>query len=428
VATGSGAFINEFLHKCTVLRFKTSQFSRIQSDNQIEYLGEATMDFRFTAEDQAFREELRAFLRAEWSGGTGDASVDSDEELRKERAFEKKLAERGWLTLAWPREFGGQGATCVRQAILREECSYARAPAGGGPGGQATGLVGPAIMAFGTDEQKRRFLPPIAAGGVSWCQGFSEPNAGSDLASVQTKAERAGDSFVLNGHKVWTSGASYADWIHVLARSDPAAPKHKGLSYLLVDMRSPGITYRPIPEMTGRAGFYETFFDNVRVPLDNLLGEENRGWYVATATLGLERSGMLRVGAVRRSFDDVVGYVTSARGLGEGVRARLADHAIEIEVGRWLGYRVAWLQDAGLPANYEASVSKMFNTEVAQRVANTAVHVLGQRSLLELDAPGAPLGGLAGFTYLLTVHWSISAGSNEIQRNIIAQRGLGLPR
>ena len=393
------------------------------------------MDFRFTAEDEAFRAELRAFLRAEWSGGTGDASVDNEKELRKERAFEKKLAERGWLTLAWPVQHGGRGASCVRQAILREECSYARAPAGGGPGGQATGLVGPAIMAYGTEEQKRRFLPPIAAGEVSWCQGFSEPEAGSDLASVQTKAERAGDSYVLNGHKVWTSGAAYADWIHVLARSDANTPKHKGLSYFLVDMRSPGISYRPIAEMTGRAGFYETFFDNVSVPLENLLGEENRGWYVATATLGLERSGMLRVGAVRRAFDDVAAYVrtslplpASGRGPGGGVRTRLADHAVEIEVGRWLGYRVAWLQDAGLSANYEASVSKMFNTEVAQRFANTAVHVLGQRGLLALDAAGAPLGGLAAFTYLLTVHWSISAGSNEIQRNIIAQRGLGLPR
>jgi alkylation response protein AidB-like acyl-CoA dehydrogenase len=266
---------------------------------------------------------------------------------------------------------------------------------------------------------------------------------------VQTRAERSGDSYLLNGHKVWTSGAEYADWIHVLARSDPEVPKHKGISYLLVDMRSPGISYRPIAEMTGRAGFYETFFDNVRVPIENLLGEENRGWYVATTTLGLERSGILRVGAVRRSFDDLVGWLTDltpspfpfasleGRPKGKGdatgkvrglVRQRLAEHAIEIEVGRWLAYRVAWMQDAGLAANYEASVSKAYNTEVAQRLANTAVSVLGLKGLLRLDAPSAPLDGLAAFTYLLTVHWSISAGTNEVQRNIIAQRGLGLPR
>jgi alkylation response protein AidB-like acyl-CoA dehydrogenase len=393
------------------------------------------MDFSFSQDDNAFRAELRAFLAAEWHGGTGDASVDSDEEFQRERAFEKKLAQRGWLTMAWPIEYGGSAATNVRQAIMKEECSYARAPVGGGPGGQATGLVGPTVMAVGTEEQKRRYLPPIARGEVTWCQGFSEPDAGSDLASVQTRAERRGDHFVLNGHKVWTSGARYADWIHVLARSDPEAPKHKGISYLLVDMRSPGISFRAIPEMTGRAGFFETFFENVQVPVENLLGEENRGWYVATATLGLERSGMLRVGAVRRMLDDLVRYVrgssplpASGRGLGGGVRARLADHAIEIEVGRWLAYRVAWMQDAGITANYEASVSKTYNTEVAQRLANTMVNALGLNGTLHLDEPRAPLDRLAAFTYLLTVHWSISAGSNEIQRNIIAQRGLGLPR
>jgi alkylation response protein AidB-like acyl-CoA dehydrogenase len=388
------------------------------------------MDFRFAEEDNAFRSELRAFLQAEWPGGTGDASVDSDEEFEQERAFEKKLAQRGWLTQAWPVEYGGAAASNVRQAIMKEECSYFRAPAGGGPGGQATGLVGPTVMACGTDEQKRRFLPPITRGEVTWCQGFSEPEAGSDLASVQTKAVRRGDDYVLNGHKVWTSGAERADWCHVLARTDIEAPKHKGISYFLVDMKSPGITCRPIAEMTGRAGFYETFFENVVVPRENLLGEENRGWYVATSTLGLERSGMLRVGAVKRMLDDLVAYVRSSsplpvsgRGLGGGVRPKLADHAIEIEVGRWLAYRVAWMQDAGLPANYEASVSKAYNTEVAQRVANTTVNVLGLPGLLHLD-----VDALAGFTYLLTVHWSISAGTNEIQRNIIAQRGLGLPR
>ena len=394
------------------------------------------MDFAFTPEDQAFRRELRAFLQAEWPGGTGDASVDSEEEFLRERAFERKLGARGWLTLGWPAEHGGQGASHVRQAIMKEECSYFRAPAGGGPGGQATGLVGPAIMQYGTPEQQRRFLPPIAAGDVTWCQGFSEPDAGSDLASVQARAERSGDAYVLNGHKVWTSGAAYADWIHVLARSDPEAPKHKGISYFLVDMRSPGISYRPIEEMTGRAGFYETFFENVAVPKDNLLGEEHRGWYVATTTLGLERSGMLRVGAVRRSFDDLVAYlraVPSPR-VGEGARGRgalahkLAEHRIDIEIGRWLAYRVAWLQDAGSPATYEASVSKTFNTEIAQRLANTTVNALGLPGALALESYRAPGGGLPGFTYLLTAHWTISAGTSEIQRNIIAQRGLGLPR
>ena len=391
------------------------------------------MDFRFTAEDEAFRQEIRAFLVAEWPGGTGDASVDSDEEYDVERAFEKKLAQRGWLTLGWPVEYGGKGASPIRQAIMKEECSYFRAPIGGGPGGQATGLVGPAIIAHGSAEQKRRFLPPIAAGDVTWCQGFSEPNAGSDLASVQTKAERAGDDYILNGHKIWTSGAAYADWIHVLARTDPSAPKHKGISYFLVDMRSQGLTYRPIAEMTGRSGFYETFFDNVRVPRENLLGEENRGWYVATTTLGLERSGINRIGAMLRSLDDLVAYLgtvpaESRSDSPQSTALKLAEHRIENEIGRWLSYRVASLQDRGQPVTYEASVSKLFATEIAQRLANTAVNALGPAGGLSLSSHRAPLAGLVNFSYLLTAHWTISAGTSEIQRDIIAQRGLGLPR
>lgn len=391
------------------------------------------MDFRFTDEDEAFRQEIRAFLRAEWPGGTGDAAVDNDEEYRIERAFEKKLAQRGWLTLAWPVEYGGQGASHIRQAVKNEECSYFRAPIGGGPGGQATNLVGPAVMAHGSEEQKRRFLPPIAAGDVYWCQGFSEPGAGSDLASIQTRAERAGDNYILNGQKIWTSGAAYADWIHVLARTDPEAPKHKGISYLLVDMKSPGISNRPISEMTGRSGFYETFFDNVAVPRENLLGDENQGWYVATTTLGFERSGIARIGAIRRSFDDLMDYVKGisiARRPDEQQRTalRLAEHRIEIEVGYWLAYRVASLQDRGELPNYEASVSKTFATEIAQRLANTAVNILGLGGGLSLSSYRAPMEGLANFTYLLTMHWTISAGTNEIQRNIVAQRGLGLPR
>ncbi len=384
------------------------------------------MDFRFDSEDEAFRREIRAFLAETWFGGTGDAAVDSDEEYEAERTFEKKLAQRGWLTLAWPKEYGGQGATNVRQAIMKEECSYARAPIGGGPGGQATGLVGPAVMAHGTDEQKQRFLPPIAAGDVSWCQGFSEPDAGSDLASVQTQAVRHGDSYVLNGHKVWTSGAAYADWIHVLARTDPDAPKHKGISYLLVDMKSPGISHTPIQEMTGRSGFYETHFDNVAVPATNMLGEENRGWYVATTTLGFERSGIARVGAITRSFDDLVAHLSGQTS--PVLRSKLTEHRIEIEVARWLAYRVAWMQDRKLAPTYESSLSKLYATEVAQRLANTAVNALGLVGLLGLDSYRAAMKGLPAFTYLLTMHWTISAGTSEIQRNIMAQRGLGLPR
>jgi alkylation response protein AidB-like acyl-CoA dehydrogenase len=391
------------------------------------------MDFRFSDEDEAFRAEMRAFLAKEWPGGTGDAPVDNDEEFRAERTFEKKLARRGWLTLAWPTEYGGQAATHIRQAIMKEECAYFRAPIGGGPGGQATNLVGPAVMVHGTDEQKRRFLPPIAAGDVTWCQGFSEPNAGSDLASVQMRAERNGDQYVLNGAKTWTSGAAYSDWIHVIARTDPDAPKHKGISYFLVDMKSPGISYRRIHQITGRSGFYETFFDNVLVPRENLLGPENRGWYVTTTTLDFERSGVHRIGALRRFYDELAAHLRETRsarraGMWERTARRLADHRIEMEVGRWLAYRVAWLQGSGRIPNYEASASKAFATELCQRFANTAVNTLGLGGMLEQFSYRAPAEGRMNFFYLMTVHFTISAGTSEIQRNIVAQRGLGLPR
>jgi alkylation response protein AidB-like acyl-CoA dehydrogenase len=247
------------------------------------------------------------------------------------------------------------------------------------------------------------------------------------------RAERNGDTYILNGSKTWTSGAAYSDWIHVIARSDPDAPKHKGISYFLVDMKSPGITYRQIHQITGRSGFYETFFDNVAVPRANLLGEENRGWYVTTTTLDFERSGVHRIGALRRFYDELLAHLRETpRGRAPDQRDftawRLAEHRIEIEVGRWLAYRVAWLQSKGQIPNYEASASKAYATELCQRFANTAVNVLGLGGGLQQFSHRAPAEGRMNFFYLMTVHFTISAGSSEIQRNIVAQRGLGLPR
>ncbi|MCS7277089.1 MAG: acyl-CoA dehydrogenase family protein [Dehalococcoidia bacterium] len=388
------------------------------------------MDFRFTEEDQRFRREVRAFLEAEWGweAGLGDASPDSDEEFQREREFERKLAARGWLVMSWPREYGGQDASPIRQAILHEECAYFRAPIGGGPGGQAVKLVGPAIMRFGTEEQKSRFLPPIARGEVWWCQGFSEPNAGSDLASIQTRAEARGDHYVINGEKIWVSSARYADWMHLLARTDPDAPKHAGISYFLVDMRTPGISYRPIFQMTGRSGFYHVFLEDVKVPRSNLLGEENQGWRVMLTTLNLERSVIVRVGAAQRWFDDAVAYLRSVpperwAARPERVRWRLADHLIEIEVARLLCYWVSWLQGQGAVPVREAAQCKAFSTEMAQRLANSIVQALGLAGAAEPAADG-PFNRLARFFYLLTVHWTISAGTSEIQRNAIARQVL----
>jgi alkylation response protein AidB-like acyl-CoA dehydrogenase len=390
------------------------------------------MDFAFTAEDEAFRDELREFLRDNW--GLGDTvsgiAAEDDETFERGRGFAKQLQTRGWLTLAWPKEYGGLGASHIRQSIFAEEAAYHGAPSGG----SGVHFVGPAIMVHGTEDQKNRFLPPIAHGEVTWCEGFSEPGSGSDLASLQTRAVLDGDDYVINGQKIWTSGARRADWIIVLARTDPDAPKHRGISCFLADMRTPGITVQPIMQMHGRPGFNQTFFDNVRVPRQNILGEENRGWYVAATTLDFERSGVGRFASSRRNLDELTAYCREASFGGvrvidrPGVREKLADLSIEVSVGRWIAYRVAWMQGAGLIPNYEASMSKLFGTELAQRVARAGVDIMGLYGMLYEGSKWAQLEAKMQLAYLSSTSFTIGAGTSEIQRNIIATRGLGLPR
>ena len=261
------------------------------------------MDFGWNAEEQKFRERVRAFVTENWDGADPEAG-EGDEEAgwQRTRAYQKVLAKHGWLTMAWPKEYGGQDASYMEQMMFAEESALV-----GAPGGQ--GLVGPTLMIHGSEEQKREHLPKIANAETEWCQGYSEPGAGSDLASLQTRAVRDGDDYVINGQKIWTSGAHHADWIHVLTRTDPDAPKHRGISYFMLDMRTPGITVRPLEQMHGAHGFNETFFEDVRVPATNIIGEENRGWYVATTTLDFERSGVGRAAAVVRAFDALFDYV-----------------------------------------------------------------------------------------------------------------------
>lgn len=390
------------------------------------------MDFKFTPEDEAFRLEVRDFVRTNWGMGdtVGGISGEDEDEFARGRVFDKRLQERGWLTLAWPKEYGGQGAGHIRQMIFSEECAYYGAPTGG----SSVRFVGPAIMVHGTEEQKRRFLPPISKSEVWWCQGFSEPGAGSDLASLQTRAVLDGDDFVVNGQKIWTSGAHHADWIILLTRTDPEAPKHRGITCLLVDMKSPGITVRPIHQMHGRSGFNETFFENVRVPRENVLGEENRGWYVAATTLDFERSGVGRFAGGQRNLDELTAFCRESSSGGirtierPGVRAKLAELAIENTVGRCLSYRVAWMQGAGLIPNYEASISKLLGSELSQRLANAGVNILGLYGTLYEGSKWAQLEAKMQTLYLSSVSFTIGAGTSEIQRNIIATRGLGLPR
>ena len=387
------------------------------------------MDFRFTSEEEAFRREVREFLKKEWT--LGSVSIEDPEVFAEARRFEKRMADRGWRTMHWPKEYGGQGASHMMQIILREEMSYVGARI---LDGQGVHMIGPCIMVHGTEEQKKRFLPPIAKCEVIWAQGFSEPNAGSDLAGLQLRAVKDGDDYILNGQKTWTSAGTVGDWVHVLARTDANAPKHRGISYFLVEMKSPGISIMPIVNMAGMAGFTDTYFDNVRVPKDQMLGEENRGWYIAMTTLAFERSSISFAAESARTLEELIAWAKETKRDGTPliadplIRHKLAEMAIEIEVARLINYHVAWMQQRGLIPNYQASVAKTFGTELHQRLANTGMQLLGLYGALDEDSKWAQLKGKIQYLYLWTVGETIYAGSNEIQRSIIAQRGLGLPR
>ena len=313
----------------------------------------------------------------------------------------------------------------VEQLVFGEEMAYARAP--GGARGPAVGYAGPTIMLFGTEAQKARHLPGITNWDTVWCQGFSEPGSGSDLASLQTTAVRDGDDWILSGTKIWTSHGHYADWMYLLARTDVEAPKHKGVSYFLLDLQSPGVTFQPLLNMAGRKGFGQFFFDGVRMPADALLGEVNRGWYQATTTLDLERSNIANAGSARRTIDDLGAHLREGASAGAR-RQELAERAIEVEVATILSYRVASMLAAGLVPNQEASTLKLFLSELDQRIASLGLSILGMYGALMPGSPLAKLRAQFALTYLTTVPRTIAGGTSEIQRNIIATRGLGLPR
>ncbi|HZP57009.1 MAG TPA: acyl-CoA dehydrogenase family protein [Dehalococcoidia bacterium] len=391
------------------------------------------MRFAFTAEQTAFREEVRAFLQSAlppgWEGA--DNAID-DEAHEAGRDFLKKLAPKRWIAPAWPKAYGGLDLSLWDQVVFNEEMGYARAPI---INTAAVGYLGPTIILYGTDEQKAQHLPGITAGDVIWCQGYSEPNSGSDLASLQTRAVQDGDDFVINGQKIWTSQAHYADWIFVLARTDPDAPKHRGISYFLVDMKTPGITVRPLINMADGEGFNEVFFENVRVPRSGLLGELNRGWYIATTTLDFERSSIGGTAQARRSLEDLTRFARTETQIGgrplwsnPKVRHAIADLWIDLELAQLLSYRVVSMQARGLVPNYEASIIKVFNSEYLQRQARVGVGLMGLYGGLWEDSPWARLKGRFAKSYVVSVGSAIAGGTSEIQRNIIAQRGLGLPR
>lgn len=395
------------------------------------------MDLRLTPSEEAFRREVRTWLERNLPPGWGTPSYrpprTPEEQVAFAREWQRKLFEGGWAGLTWPKEYGGRGATVIEQLIYNEEYARFAAPdilclkIG-------LSLVGPTLIACGTEEQKRRFLAPILRGEEIWCQGFSEPNAGSDLASVRTRAELCGDEFVVNGQKIWTSVARYADWCMLVTRTRFSESKHHGLTFLLVDMKSPGISVRPLREMTGEAWFNEVFFEGVRVPRSNVVGEIDRGWDVVLTTLGHERAGTtphVRLQAEARRLTRLarstsVGQETAASN--PLIRQKVAQSWIETHILRLSAYRnVTRLSRTGIPGP-EGSILKLFWSELEQRLKETAFEILGMRGNLTEEDRWCADGGFWCHELLWSRSATIYAGTSEIQRNIIAQRVLGLPR
>ncbi len=398
------------------------------------------VDFADTAEQASFRAEVRQFLGDHLPPVLtvrADDDRDTYERPDGERAtalkeWRESLVGRGWIAPAWPKKYGGADLSPMEQFILNETFAETNSPRLGVPD------VGSTIMVHGTEEQQKEFLPPMVTGEARWCQGYSEPGSGSDLASLQTRAIRDGDDFVINGQKIWTSGAHVANMIFALVRTDPDAPKHRGISYLLFSMETPGITVRPLEQIHGASGFNEVFFEDVRVPVKNVVGEVNRGWYVGATHLDFERSSIgLAVGQELmldslRDFllaEEEAGSGKSAMGRNGQARADFADRYIEAHVAKTLSQRVISMQARGQIPNYEASMTKVFSTEFTQRIARTATKLLGKYGdVRDREGDYSQMRGRWATMYLSSVAATIGGGTSEIQRNVIATRGLGLPR
>lgn len=390
------------------------------------------MDMHFDAEAEAFRKELRTWLDA--NVPSDPMPDDPDEAFQYRRTWQKKMYDAGWAGIHWPKAYGGRGATLVEQAIFSQEMADAGAPNMANELGLM--IVGPTIMAHGTEAQKTRYIPDILSGDEIWCQGFSEPNSGSDLASLQTRAVQDGDDFVVNGQKIWTSMAQYSDMCILLVRTDPEAPKHRGISYLLVDMQSPGVTVRPLRQITGGAEFNEVFFENVRVPKQQLLGDLNAGWRIAMTTLTHER-GSASFGTqttIRKRLDVILELAKKVKRNGKPLsadpifRQKLADAYIRVDVMRLNNYRTISSHLRGQEPGPEASLEKLYWSEAHQKMQEVGQELLGVHAQLSPSSPYYPTEVDLQYLFLFSRAETIFSGTSEIQKNIIGERVLGLPK
>ena len=393
------------------------------------------MDLNLTPEETKFRDELRTWLEANVPKDWGEwREKPLEESFPYLRAWQRKLYEGGWAAVSWPKEYGGRGATLMEQSLFWEEMARVEAPPMANSLG--LGLIGPTIIAYGTDEQKRRFIPKILSAEEIWCQGFSEPNAGSDLAALQTEARLDGDHYVVNGQKVWTSYGWIGNWCELVVRTDSNVPKHKGLSVLLIDMKSPGVEVRPLKQMTGESEFNEIFFRDVRVPVANLLGKVNDGWNVAVSTLMYERGSygarlhLIFKRAITRLIELSHKFQKDGHPAAQDpiTRQKLAQCYAEIEIMRWNQLRAfSRVTATGVPGP-EGSIQKIFWSELNQRLQQIAQEVFGPYGQLLAGDKDAVDNGIWSYGYLRTRGNTIEAGTSEVQRNIIGHFVLGLPR
>ncbi len=395
------------------------------------------MDFTFSSEQEAFRSEVRQFLKEEvpqrWKDLGYQMWEETDESWEITKAWNRKLGDKGWLAMTWPEVYGGSNRSLLDQLVLDEEMS-----AYGTPTGVETmitiGWVCPTLLLFGTEEQKQAYLPRAAKGDLTFCLGYSEPDAGSDLASVQTTAEEKEDHFLINGQKVWTSMAHRADYCWLAARTDPDVPRHKGISMFVVDMNTPGITVRPIVNMLGFHSFNEVFFDQVKIPKDNMVGEKNAGWYQLAIALDFERSGGGMHAGLRSILSELVDYCKETQRDGQRlsenptIRYKLAQVSADIEALRLICYRVIWMQAESKSLSYQSSASKVFGSELLQRLAEVGMEILGPFGQLDRGSKEAVLGGKITRAFLNAPSVGIGGGTSDILRSLIAMRGLSLPR
>ena len=388
--------------------------------------------FEFTAEESNFKRDLGTFLDNalpdDWQG-PADESRDDHWDLNQK--IKQGLADRGWLVMSWPKKYGGSDSSPMMNTIFAEEMAYRRAP---GHDRFGTRMFGPTLMRFGSEDQRVKYLGSIARGEIQWCQGYSEPNSGSDLASLQTRAIDRGDHFIVTGAKIWTSLAHRADMMFMLVRTDPDSPPHKGISLIMVDMKSPGVEIQPIINMAGVHSFNQVIFSEVSVPKENLVGDLNDGWRVGMTVLNFERSGIDYAAWARAALEELIDYVSGSDPIMGAissdpiVRSNLAKLKTEIEAARLMCFDVAWRQGQGEVPSSEASMSKVAATDIYTKVLDYGVELLGMYGVLEPGSSQSELEGRFLKMRLFYTSGPILAGTNEIQKNIIAQRGLGLPR